>query len=66
MTAGRIANIGPRGRRQRRILGLWMVAVGLLAVGAFIVAGLAPAWTLLAFVPFWLGALGLLQARERT
>jgi hypothetical protein len=63
---GRIANIGPHGRRQRRIRGLWLLAVGLLAVGGFILVGRAPAWTLLAFIPFWLGALGLLQSLERT
>ena len=61
-----VGNIGPRGRRRRFALGLVMGAVGLVAVAALIVAGAAPGWVLAAFVPFWVGALGLIQARERT
>jgi len=43
----------------------------MLAVGAGLVAGLialdaAPGWQLLAFPLFFAGALGILQARERT
>jgi hypothetical protein len=66
MTDARMANIGPGGRRRRVLVGVVMMAIGLVAVGALIVAGAARGWGLAAFLPFWLGALGLIQARERT
>ena len=66
MADARVGNIGPGGRRRRLTLGLIMAAVGLVAVAALIVSGAAPGWVLAAFVPFWVGALGLIQARERT
>ena len=66
MRPRRAVNIGPRGRRRRLGLG-----VLLLAVGAGLVVGLdsvdaRPGWLLLAFVPFFVGLLGILQAREGT
>lgn len=66
MTDAGAGNIGPVGRRRRLIMGAVMVAVALVAVAALIVAGAARGWVLAAFVPFWVGALGLIQARERT
>ena len=66
MSDGGLANIGPAGRRRRRILGAIIIAVGLAMVAAFIAARAVPGWVLVAFVPFLVGALGLIQARERT
>ncbi|HEV8643409.1 MAG TPA: hypothetical protein VGV13_20205 [Methylomirabilota bacterium] len=62
----RVANIGPRERRRRLILGVVALAVGVAAVAALIIGGAARGWIVLAVVPFWVGALGLIQARERT
>jgi len=62
MNAG-VANIGPRERRRRLIVGAIMLAVG---VAALIIGGGGRGWIVLAVVPFWIGALGLIQARERT
>ncbi len=61
-----IANIGPRERRKRRVLGIvsLVVAVG---VAFLLVAFGAPRWSrLVVFFPLWMAGLGLLQAREKT
>jgi fucose permease len=60
-----IANIGPRGRRRRLLLGLVLLAVGLLVVVLDLAA--ASGWWLVAvFALFWAGALGVLQAHGHT
>lgn len=66
MNASRAVNIGPRGRRRRLALGIGMLAVGVSFVVALIAGGVPPAWLLLAFPLFLVGALGMVQARERT
>jgi hypothetical protein len=61
-----VANIGPRERRKRRLLGIVSLTV---AVGfAFVLVSFgAPRWSrLVVFFPLWLAGLGLLQAREKT
>lgn len=61
-----VANIGPRGRRRRRLIGVAGLAGG-IAIVAVLVAQDAPHWwRLAAFGPFWLGAVGFLQAKEST
>ena len=61
-----VANIGPRGIRLRRLTGLVGFALG-AAVGLGLVLAPGPyAWRVLALGPFLIGALGWLQARERT
>jgi uncharacterized membrane protein len=60
------ANIGPRERRKRRLLGVvsLTIAVGIAFV---LVAFDAPRWSrLVVFFPLWMAGLGLLQAREKT
>lgn len=60
------ANIGPRERRKRRLLGIVSLTV---AVGvAFVLVSFgAPRWSrLVVFFPLWMAGLGLLQAREKT
>jgi len=61
-----IPNIGPRGRRSRFRFGI--VACGaavVLAVVLFLID--APrTWRLCLFVPAWIGALGVFQARDKT
>jgi hypothetical protein len=60
------ANIGPRERRKRRLLGIVSLTV---AVGvAFVLVSFgAPRWSrVVVFFPLWMAGLGLLQAREKT
>ena len=60
------ANIGPRERRKRRLLGIVSLTV---AVGvAFVLVSFgAPRWSrAVVFLPLWMAGLGLLQAREKT
>ncbi|MFL6253391.1 MAG: OapA N-terminal domain-containing protein [Pyrinomonadaceae bacterium] len=65
-TATEAANIGPRERRKRRLLGIVSLTV---AVGvAFVLVSFgAPRWSrLVVFFPLWMAGLGLLQARDKT
>ena len=60
------ANIGPRERRKRRLLGIVSLTVA-VGVAFVLVAFGAPRWTrLVVFFPLWMAGLGLLQAREKT
>lgn len=59
-------NIGPRQRRRRLAMGIVALVLGVALVAALIWLGLGPGWTLLAFVPFFAGLLGLVQAHECT
>ena len=60
------ANLGPRERRKRLLLGI--VSLGIAAAVAF--AAVAFEWPratrLVVFMPLWMAALGLTQAREST
>jgi len=59
-------NIGATGRRQRLLMGAVSMAVGVLAAVALAAAGAPRGLRLLLFLPFALGAVGLLQARDHT
>jgi hypothetical protein len=59
------ANIGPRERRKRRVLGVVSLTVA-VGVAFVLVAFGAPRWArLVVFFPLWMAGLGLFQARER-
>ena len=65
-TTACVANIGPRGRRQRLRMGMSWLAIGCGAAGTLALAGL-PRWLRLGlFGPFALGAFGVFQAYEQT
>jgi uncharacterized membrane protein len=59
-------NLGPVQRRRRLVIGATGLLAGVVLVGALIGLGASPGWLLLAFAPFFVGALGVIQARERT
>lgn len=61
-----IPNIGPRGRRHRIRFGV--AAFGAAAFLAIVLLLFdAPRWWRLAvFLPAWIGALGVIQARDKT
>jgi hypothetical protein len=61
-----IPNIGPRGQRSRFRLGVVAFgAAALLAVVLFSVGAPRPS-RLILFLPAWIGALGVVQARAKT
>ena len=64
--AGRRGNIGPEQRQKRRIMGFAMLLVGMGMAFSFFRASAASGWRLSLFLPFFLGTLGLIQAREKT
>jgi len=59
-------NIGPRGRWRRLVAGAAALAAGVVILTALVVAGAGRGWRALVVVPFWLGALGVVQARSQT
>lgn len=59
-----IENIGPLERRKRLLAGVAALVLG--AALAWLPPGDALWWRLTLFVPFWGGALGILQALDRT
>ncbi|MBI2160103.1 MAG: hypothetical protein HYU25_06980 [Candidatus Rokubacteria bacterium] len=64
--APKIANIGPRGRRRRVLLGAAALAAGVAILILLLMLGVDRGWRALLVVPFWVGALGVLQARAQT
>ena len=64
--AQRIANIGPKGRRQRSVMGATAIGVVVVALLALLLLGVDRGWRVALFVPFWAGALGILQAHGHT
>jgi hypothetical protein len=63
--ARRVANIGSGERRKRRLLGLAGLVAGTLVIGLGVSAR-SSAWLVAVFAFFFLGALGVLQARAHT
>jgi preprotein translocase subunit Sec61beta len=61
-----IANIGPRQRRRRVMIGGASLAAGVVFTALVLAAGTSREWRLPAFVPIWAGMLSLLEARART
>ena len=59
-------NIGPRERRRRMRFGIVGFAVGVGLAIALVAVGAHRLSRLSVLVPCWIGALGYLQAREKT
>lgn len=65
-TPANSGNIGPEGRRHRRILGMMAIVAGTIALLSLDRLDAAHGWRL-AIVPLWIvAALGFLQSRART
>jgi hypothetical protein len=59
-------NLGPRESRKRLVFGFAMLALGAGLIAALEVLHAGRTWRLVLFLPFWLAALGLIEAREKT
>jgi len=59
-------NLGPGGRRRRLIMGIVMLALGAAGAGLLILTGADRGLRAFLLLPFWAGALGVLQARAHT
>jgi len=61
-----IVNIGPRERRRRMRFGAVLLVAGAGLAALLVGIQADRPWRLLLFLPFWAGAVGVLQAREKT
>jgi len=61
-----VANIGPRGRRRRFGLGLIALGSGAILAAALMAVAVPRGWRLVVFLPLWVAALGVFQARDKT
>lgn len=62
----RVENIEARGIRRRRTGGIALFVVGAVAAALLVVFRAPYVWRLALVIPFTAGAIGFLQARERT
>ena len=61
-----LANIGPKETRKRLLMGVAMLAVGVVLAVIFTHAGVSRGWYAALFLPFWMGTLAISQARKKT
>jgi hypothetical protein len=61
-----LANIGPKEIRKRRLLGIAMLALGVVLAVVFARADVGRGSYAALFLPFWIGSLALFQARKKT
>jgi hypothetical protein len=61
-----IPNIGPEERKKRITFGSVLMAVGATAAIYMVASGTQRPLRLLVMLPFWAGAVGLFQARDKT
>ena len=62
----KLANIGPKETRKRLLMGVAMLAVGVVLAAILTHAGVSRGWYSVLFLPFWMGTLGISQARKKT
>lgn len=60
------ANIGPKEIRKRQLMGFTMLAIGVAVAVGFTHADVSRGWYGALFLPFWIGTLGISQARKKT
>jgi hypothetical protein len=61
-----LANIGPKETRKRLIMGVAMLAMGVVLAVVFAHSGVGHGWYAALCLPFWMGTLGISQARKKT
>jgi hypothetical protein len=61
-----IANIGPQQQRMRLTFGLVTLAFGIVVAALMIFARIDLGWRIALFLPFYIGAIGFFQARDKT
>ena len=61
-----LANIGPKETRKRLIMGVAMLALGVVLAVIFAHSGVSRGWYAALFLPFWMGTLAISQARKKT
>jgi len=60
------ANIGPKEARKRLLMGVAMLAMGVVLAVVFAHARVSRVWYAALFLPFWMGTLAGSQARKKT
>jgi hypothetical protein len=60
------ANIGPKEVRKRLLMGVAMLATGVVVAVVFAHADVSRGWYSVLFLPFWMGTLAISQARKKT
>ena len=61
-----LANIGAKETRKRLLMGVAMLAMGIVLAVIFAHADVSRGWHAVLFLPFWMGTLGISQARKKT
>jgi hypothetical protein len=61
-----LSNIGPKEIRKRQLMGVAMLAMSVVLAVVFAHAEVSRGWYAALFLPFWIGALALSQARKKT
>ena len=61
-----LANIGPKETRKRLLMGVAMLAMGVVLAVIFTHAAVSRGWYFVLFLLFWMGTLPVSQARKKT
>ena len=61
-----LVNIGPKEIRKRQLMGVAMLALGVVLAVVFAHADVSRGWYAALFLPFGIAALGAAQARKKT
>jgi hypothetical protein len=64
--SNRVANIGAGGRRRRLIFGIVALGVGAVIAALLVAVGAPRVWRLPLIFVFYVAALGIFQARDKT
>ena len=61
-----LVNIGPKEIRKRLLMGIAMLALGVVLAVVFAHAEVSHGWYAALLLPFWMGTLPVSQARKKT
>jgi hypothetical protein len=61
-----LANIGPKEIRKRLLMGVAMLALGVVLAVVFAHTEVSGGWYAALLLPFWMGTLPVSQARKKT